>query len=84
MPRALVQVVTMFDVTPLTELSTGLVCDLMQRSVHTPQANVYIVTEFYVINMLTLFMSLMLMNIYITDSTHKMVWIAPWVSQMIL
>jgi phospholipase B1 len=30
MPRTLVQVVTMFDVTPLTELSTGAACDLMQ------------------------------------------------------
>jgi phospholipase B1 len=30
LPRALVQVVAMFDITPLTELSTGGLCDLLQ------------------------------------------------------
>ena len=31
LPRALVQVGVMFDVTPLTEFSTGPLCDLLQR-----------------------------------------------------
>jgi phospholipase B1 len=30
MPRTLVQVMAMFDITPLTELSTGSLCDLLQ------------------------------------------------------
>ena len=33
-PRTLVQVVTMFDVTPLQNFSTGPVCDAMHRYVH--------------------------------------------------
>lgn len=35
MPRTLVQVVAMFDVTPLTELSTGALCDSLQAYVHS-------------------------------------------------
>ena len=31
LPRTLVQVVTMFDVSPLQNMSTGLVCDTMHR-----------------------------------------------------
>ena len=31
LPRALVQVVAMFDITPLPDMSTGIDCDILHR-----------------------------------------------------